>query len=217
MRKKIKSAKALKCESVKSNELKNRKYILPFCFRASKPSRFAVVAYIDTPHLILRSWQRSDFVPFAEMNADPQVMEFFLDTLNVEESKEMFVRISEEINTRGYGMFAVEEKASGSFIGFTGFHYIPSGFNFAPAVEIAWRIRPEYWNKGYATEAARACLDYARARGIANEIYAFTSLPNKRSERVMQKAGMSKVAEFSHPKVPAGHFLEKHVLYKTEL
>ena len=86
-----------------------------------------------------------------------------------------------------------------------------------PGVEIGWRLAKEYWNQGYATEAAKACLDYARINHLFNEIYSFTTVGNHRSERVMQKIGMSRVCFFTHPSLPEGHKLKPHVLYKLEL
>lgn len=110
-----------------------------------------------------------------------------------------------------------KEKETQTFIGYVGFHNVPLEMSFAPAVEIGWRLHPDFWGKGYATEAATACLDYARRELKFKEIYSFTSLPNKRSERVMQKIGMSRVMEFGHPLVEPTHPLYKHILYKIDL
>ena len=95
-------------------------------------------------------------------------------------------------------------------------HGVTFDVDFAPAIEIGWRLIPEVWNKGYATEAALACLEYAKTVLKLKELYSFTSLPNKRSERVMQKIGMVKTKEFDHPLVESGHPLLRHVLYKIE-
>ena len=82
--------------------------------------------------------------------------------------------------------------------------------------KIGWRLCENSWGRGYATEGARACLDYAFRQLQLPEIYSFTSLPNRRSERVMQKIGLQKIGEFDHPLVPAGHPLLRHVLYRAE-
>lgn len=173
--------------------------------------------YIETPRLILREWRESDFQPFYQMNSDERTMEFFLKPLTEEESLTFYRRIQEEFAIRGYGLYAVERKDNHEFIGFTGFHRFVYDVDFAPGVEIGWRLRPEAWGNGFATEAATACLEYAKRELDFKEVFSFTSLPNKRSERVMQKIGLKFVKEFDHPLVPAGHPLRRHVLYKKEL
>nr|WP_302829653.1 GNAT family N-acetyltransferase [uncultured Bacteroides sp.] len=173
--------------------------------------------YIETPRLLLRDWEEKDLKPFSDMNKDSLVMEFFLKKLTEDESLDFYDRIRNEFLQCGYGLYAVELKEDRSFMGYTGFHNITFEVDFAPAVEIGWRLRQEYWNKGYATEAAKACLDYAEKHLPFTTVYSFTSLPNIRSERVMQKIGMKKIKEFPHPSVPDGHPLKEHVLYGIDL
>ena len=143
--------------------------------------------YIETPRLILRDWKEEDIPFFARMNADPNVMEFFLSSLSSEESY--------------------------AFMGYTGLHQIAFDVDFAPGIEIGWRLAHEYWGQGYAPEAATACLEYTRNKTDIKELFSFTSLLNQRSERVMQKIGMERVREFDHPLVPGEHPLCRHVLY----
>ena len=137
--------------------------------------------YIETERLYLRGWTRDDLVPFIKMNNDPRVMEFFVRRLTKTESCEVFTQ-----NT-------------GRFIGFVGLHRFDFGNDFATGVEIAWRLVADAWGKGYATEAASACLVYARQVFGLKEIYAFTSTLNERSERVMKKIGMRFIKTFDHP------------------
>ena len=155
--------------------------------------------YIETSRLILRDWKEEDIPVFARLNSDDKAMEFFLNKLSYQETLDFYNRIQKEFSTSGYGLYAVEKK------------------DFAPAVEIGWRLIPEVWNQGYATEAASACLEYAKTTLGMKELYSFTSLPNKRSERVMQKIGMVKNKEFNHPLVSPDHPLRRHVLYKISL
>lgn len=173
--------------------------------------------YIETPRLLLHSWKEEYILPFAKLNSDPNVMKYFLKALSETESLEFYNRIQEEFSQYGYGLYAVEKKENKKFIGYTGFHNIPFNVDFAPGVEISWRIKSEDWNKGYATEAAKACLSYAKENLPLKTIWSFTSIPNKSSERVMQKIGMTKVRKFPHPAVPDNHPLKEHVLYKLEL
>lgn len=171
--------------------------------------------YFETPNLVLRGWTRADIAELARLNADERVMEFFLKKLSLSETLAFYDRIQEEFETSGFGLYAVEEKLNHAFVGYVGLHRISPGLDFAPAVEIAWRLLPEYWGRGYATEAAAACLEYAEKELKLSGIVSFTSLPNKRSERVMQKIGMVRIGEFDHPAVATDHPLRRHVLYKT--
>lgn len=169
--------------------------------------------YIETPRLILRDWRKEDIPLFARMNADPNVMEFFLNPLSLEESFAFYQRIQNEFQTCGFGLYAVERKEDHAFMGYTGLHQITFDVDFAPGIEIGWRLAYEYWGQGYAPEAANACLEYTRNTTDIKELFSFTSLLNQRSERVMQKIGMERMREFDHPLVPSEHPLCRHVLY----
>lgn len=173
--------------------------------------------FIETPRLILRSWKESDLDTFRKMNEDNDVMKFFLKKLSVEETDQFYNRIQLEFEQKKYGLYAVELRATGDFIGFTGFHYTDFDTDFAPCVEIGWRYVISSWGQGYATEAAKACLNYAKGRFDFKRIYSFTTLLNKRSENVMQKIGMTKVRHFQHPFVPEGNPLREHVLYGLQV
>lgn len=173
--------------------------------------------YIETPRLILRDWTEEDFLPFSQLNSDEHVMKYFLKTLSEEELREGFDKIRQHFQENGYGLYAVESKKQKSFIGFTGFQKINFDADFTPGIEIAWRLMFDKWGKGYATEAALACLEYAKANLDFKEVYSFTTIWNSMSENIMQKIGMEKAKEFNHPLVPEDHLLSKHVLYKIEL
>jgi ribosomal-protein-alanine N-acetyltransferase len=86
--------------------------------------------------------------------------------------------------------------------------------DFSPCIEIGWRLHKKIWNKGYATEGAKACLKYGYENLNLQDVYSFTSKNNKRSEHVMEKIGMIKIGEFYHPKIDRNHPLCEHVLYK---
>src|SRR5690606_27469495 len=107
---------------------------------------------IETPRLILRQWQDSDTAPFIHMCAKDNVMRYFLKKLNAEETTAFMQRLKDAIETRGWGLFAVELKDTGEFMGFIGLHVHPPEFEIADAPEIGWRLLPQYWNQGYATE-----------------------------------------------------------------
>ena len=171
---------------------------------------------IYTERLHLRRWKESDKEPFAALNADPAVMEFFPNTLSREESDAFVQRIEERFEKWGFGLWAVELKETGQFIGYVGLAIPQFAAPFLPAVEIGWRLAKEYWGKGYATEAANACLDVAFNQLGLKEIISFTVPANIPSRKVMERLGMTHNPgdDFAHPKLPADHPLSKHVLYR---
>ncbi|MEE1021715.1 MAG: GNAT family N-acetyltransferase [Muribaculaceae bacterium] len=118
----------------------------------------------------------------------------------------------------GFGLFAVEVKGEGGgFAGFVGFHRFCFEAPFSPGWEIGWRLSDRYWKRGYAVEAASACLEYARSRRLSDRVYSFTAVPNEASERVMRRIGMRPAGRFMHPALPDGHPLKEHVLYMIDL
>lgn len=173
--------------------------------------------YFETERLIARDWERSDIEQLLAMNADKEVMRYFLNTRTPEESLTDYKIITEEITCYGFGLFAFEEKDTGKFIGYLGLHHISFELDITPAIEIAWRFRKEFWNRGYATEGAIAYFKFAKEKCNLNKIYAFTTVSNRPSARVMQKAGMKYLRNFNHPEVPINHPLVEHVLYVYNL
>ena len=123
--------------------------------------------FIETERLILRHWKEEDRKPFAKINGNPNVMKYFPSTLSTEESSAFVDRINSEFEETGYGLYAVETKDTGKFIGYVGFHRFTFDAPFSPNWEIGWRISDKFWHKGYATEAATACINYAREKKCA--------------------------------------------------
>lgn len=173
--------------------------------------------HITTERLILREWKPEDLKMFAEINRSPKVMEFFPRPMTDGESEAFYDRIVTEFATCGYGLYAVELKSTGEFIGFVGFHNFNFDAPFSPGVEIGWRLSDAHWGHGYAPEAAKACLDYAHRNRLSEKVYSFTAVINKRSERVMQKIGMVPAGTFLHPALPEGDRLSEHLLYETSI
>jgi RimJ/RimL family protein N-acetyltransferase len=169
-----------------------------------------------TERLILRSWRDDDLDAFAAMNADPRVAEFFPKTDTRAESQETLLRVRAHFATHGFGLWAVEIPGKVSCIGLVGLAVPSYETPFTPCVEVAWRLRFEHWGRGYATEAARAAIAFGFSRLELNEIVAFTTVENGRSRRVMEKLGMryDPAGDFLHPRVPDGHPLKPHVLYR---
>ena len=174
-----------------------------------------IINTIETERLYLRQWQASDFAPFAEMNANPEVMEYFPKLLTTSMSNTIAKKCQSLIDDNGWGFWAVSLKETDAFIGMVGLNHAYADMPFSPAVEIAWRLHNDYWGQGYATEAARASLDFAFVELEIEEVVAFTAVINKRSQLVMERLGMTNTQEnFYHPMINPNHRLAEHVLYK---
>jgi len=171
---------------------------------------------IKTPRLHLRQWREEDLPAFAAMNADEQVMEFLPKVLSRAESDALAGRIREHFDRHGFGLWAVEVVGSAEFVGFVGLSIPRFQAHFTPCVEVGWRLVYELWGMGYATEGARAAIDFGFTELQLDEIVSFTVPENLRSRRVMDRLGMthSPAGDFEHPGLPDGHRLRKHVLYR---
>jgi RimJ/RimL family protein N-acetyltransferase len=167
---------------------------------------------IETPRLILRPWRESDREPFARMNADARVMEFFPAMLSREESDALVGRAMAHLDRHGFGPLAAELRDTGEFIGFIGLFIPTFEAHFTPCVEIGWRLAAEHWGRGLATEGAREVL-----RAATGDIVSFTTERNLRSRRVMERLGMTHDPgdDFDHPGIPEGHPQRRHVLYRS--
>ena len=171
---------------------------------------------LRSARLGFRSWRDADLDAFAALNADPEVMEYFPSERTREQTAEMIQRLRAHEQRDGCTFWAVDELPTGRFVGMLGVlvqREMPEVFD-GPTHEIGWRFARAFWGRGYATEGARACLSWAFAKTDAERVVAFTTTENRRSERVMVKAGMRRVGLFEHPKL-RGHRLGPHVLYEA--
>lgn len=191
-----------------------------------------MIKEIFTERLILTSDWRDEFIkPLTAINNDPQVLEFLPKALSEEETLGLVNKIRRNIEENGFDLFAcqlrendeftegkfTEGKLTGvEFIGWCGFHKIDFQAHFTPAIEIGWRFSSKYWGKGYATEAAKACLEFGFDELGLSEIVSFTVPQNLRSIRVMEKIGLTRdlQGDFAHPKLPPDHPLSPHILYR---
>ncbi len=162
----------------------------------------------------MRQWKPADREPFAALNADPLVMEFFPARLTRAESDAIADRCESLIRERGWGFWATELKTSREFIGFVGLHTPSPELPFSPCVEIGWRLSYQHWGKGLASEAARSALGVGFASLGLDEIVSFTAIQNARSRAVMKKLGMLESGAFEHPHVPEASSLRPHYLYR---
>ena len=168
---------------------------------------------IQTKRLGLRTWHEEDVEPFSQMNADPEVMKFFPRLLTRSETEDFIAAIGNHFQAKGFGLYAVDEISSTGFIGFVGLYTATFESQFTPCVEVGWRLRRQYWGKGYATEGALACLEKGFEEFSLREVFSFTSAINVRSVAVMNRIGLRHRMDFSHPRINPQSELCKHVLY----
>jgi RimJ/RimL family protein N-acetyltransferase len=171
---------------------------------------------LETARLRMRRWRPEDREPFAALNADPEVMEFFPATFSRAQSDALLARIEAGLARDGFGLWALEPREGGGLLGLAGLAVPSFEAHFTPAVEVGWRLARRAWGRGYATEAGRAALAHGFERCGLEEIVAFTSAGNLRSRAVMERLGMgcNPADDFDHPRLSEGDPLRRHVLYR---
>jgi RimJ/RimL family protein N-acetyltransferase len=171
---------------------------------------------LTTERLLLRRWREADRLPFQRINADPRVMEFLPGLLAPDESDKLLDRADAHFEQHGFGPFAAELREEGTFLGYIGLYVPAFEAHFTPAVEIGWRLDANYWGCGLATEGAHAVVRHAFTDLGLDRLVSFTVPDNLRSRRVMEKLGMTHDPrdDFDHPRLPEGHPLRRHVLYR---
>ncbi len=174
------------------------------------------ITELQSARLLMRQWRDEDLTAFAEMCADPRVMRYFTGTLSRLESAGVIGRIRGHFAEFGFGMWSLQRKDTGDFIGFTGLGTVAFDAHFAPAVEISWRLAHDHWGLGFASEAAWTALRCGFEQLGLDEVVSFTAERNVPSEKVMQAIGMRRDlgGDFDHPEVEEGHPLRRHRLYR---
>lgn len=158
--------------------------------------------YIFTSERLgFRNWTADDLPEFAALNADEAVMEHFPKALTEQETSDFIDRLRTHFDKKGYNYFATELLETGEFIGFIGLADQDYDIHFNPATDIGWRLKKAAWGKGYATEGAKRCLEFAFNDLKLDRVIATCTLHNSKSENVMQKIGMKSMGEFMHPKL----------------
>jgi RimJ/RimL family protein N-acetyltransferase len=171
---------------------------------------------VRTGRLVLRPFTDMDRAPFFELNTHPSVVESLGSSPTRAESDAMVDRYDQELQREGWGLWAVEVVGGPAFVGMVGLHRVRAELPCAPAVEVGWRLHPDQWGHGYATEAAAASLDFGFDQAGLDEIVALTTTVNIRSQAVMERIGMRRDVDgdFDHPGMPEGSPLRRHVLFR---
>jgi RimJ/RimL family protein N-acetyltransferase len=156
---------------------------------------------LTTTRLRLRPWRDTDRPAWAALNADPEVREFFDRTLTRAEADATLDRFQADLTGRGWGWWAVELTATGELIGMAGLDPTEDDIPLS-GVELGWRLARGQWGHGYATEAARAVIDFAFDTLELPEILAIAAIGNTRSHAVMTRLGMTRLRTFTNPTEP---------------
>jgi RimJ/RimL family protein N-acetyltransferase len=173
------------------------------------------MALLEGPRVRLRPWREDEAAAFATLNADPAIMRYFAKSLSRAESDAMLARVRAHQAEHGFCFWAVERHDEAGPIGFCGAQHVTFAARFAPAVEMGWRLLPEFWGRGLAREAATVALDAVFAPPFAlPEVVAFTVEANAPSWGLMRRLGMRPDGGFDHPRLPEGHALRPHLLYR---
>jgi len=167
-----------------------------------------------TARLGFRNWVSSDIDTLSNINQDDDVMEFFPFKPSRKDTEDFIVRMQTLYTEKQFCYFAVDTLEHKECIGFIGLceqNYLNEIGNF---VDIGWRLKKSSWYKGYATEGAKACLDYAFNQLQLETIYSVAPVINQKSESVMKKIGMTRIKTFDHPKLTEYENLRSCVLYQ---
>ncbi len=175
------------------------------------------MSYLFTSkRLGFRNWTDEDIPAMHTVSSDPKVMKYFPSILSLEETSDFVKRMQKHFKKYGYCYFAVDELETENCIGFIGICYQTYEAPFTPGVDIGWRLATKFQGKGYATEGAQACLDYAFNTLNISEVYAVAVHQNTPSIHIMKKIGMQYFAEFDYPNFPEGVELNPCFVYKKE-
>ncbi len=154
----------------------------------------------QTERLILREFTIDDAIHFYKMNSDPDVLKYTGDNPfnNLDEAKD-FLKEYKQYKLHKMGRWAVCLKDTNEFLGWCGLKYRPD----KKLVDVGYRFYKKYWNKGYATESAKASIEYGFKTLKLSEIYAHAHIKNFNSHRVIDKCGMEFIREFDYDGIPA--------------
>jgi len=157
---------------------------------------------VETERLLLRRWQRADLDALARVFAKPDVWWWpFQRGWTAEETGEFLERKLDEWDDRGWSQWAAIEKDTAALIGFIGL--CPPGFlpEVMPTVEVGWRLDPDFWGRGYASEGGRAALTTGFDTLGLDEIVSIYEPDNVASGKVMQRLGMHHDRDTTHPRL----------------
>jgi RimJ/RimL family protein N-acetyltransferase len=170
---------------------------------------------IQTERLILRSFRDSDREAAFQVNGDSRVSDWLGGPIDRAGSDASLDRINAHIEAHGFGFWAAEYRPDRRLIGMIGLWHMRPDLPPAPAIEVGWRLAPDYWGRGLAVEGATAVLAWAFANLSIEDVVAITAASNFRSQSVMRRCGMREDPSraFEHPQLGEGHPLRRHLVF----
>ena len=168
--------------------------------------------YVETERLMLRELQGTDAEAIFELDADPEVHRFLGNAplTHIDQAVPVIQFIRQQYIDNGIGRWAVIEKTSGALIGWSGFKLILDSVNgHSVYYDLGYRFMRKHWGKGYATEVAKALLDYGFNEMNLEVIYAIADIENLASRSVLGKVGMVCTGTFIYDNLPH-HWFKLH-------
>lgn len=157
---------------------------------------------LETERLIMRKFEETDAERMFLMDSRPEVMKYIGMPLltHIRETENIITMIRQQYKDYGVGRLAVIEKQSGLLIGWSGLKFLAREVNgYKNVYDLGYRFIPEYWGKGYASESARASLDFGFNGLKIDVIYAHAHSENHASHHVLKKLGFIKTGDFTEP------------------
>ncbi|MBK3868505.1 GNAT family N-acetyltransferase [Pseudomonas stutzeri] len=172
---------------------------------------------LETTRLRLRNWHDEDLEALTRLCADPEVMRYQPSLMSRDESAALMVRSRLGFLRHGFGLWVVERKDDGAFIGYCGL----AGCSLPlpePSLELLWRVACEHWGQGLAHEAAQAVLRYAFETLELAELVVCTAQINEPARQLIEGLGMraEPATNILHPGLPAAHPLRQQLLYRAQ-
>lgn len=161
--------------------------------------------HIETERLILRDLYNEDAQGIYDLDSDPEVHNFLgkKPIKSLDEAVEIIEFINLQYQENGIGRWAVIDKESKNFIGWSGFKFITTPINGRKNYyDLGYRFIRKFWGKGFASESAKACLNYGFNKMNQKEFFAMADKKNLASNKILEKIGMIKIDEFDYEAVP---------------
>jgi RimJ/RimL family protein N-acetyltransferase len=161
--------------------------------------------YLETERFLIRELSEQDVEGMFELDSNPNVHAFLgnepIQTIG--EALKYIQFVQQQYKAYGIGRWAIIDKASGDFVGWTGFKFITEPINnHINFYDIGYRLVERYWGKGVATETAKACLNYGFTQLNLREVYGMCHVDNKASKSVLQKCGLQLIEQFEYKNMP---------------
>ncbi len=175
---------------------------------------------IETERLIIREIQPTDFDEMFELHADPEVHRYLGNKTITDQEKlmEAMESLRQQYIDFGVGRWAMIDKKTKEFIGWTGLEYVTKEVNnHKNFYDLGYRLIKRFWGQGFATESAFASVDYAFDKLNATEIYAMADIENKGSNKILKKVGLKFIETFNLEGIEHNWYKLERSAYKKQI